>query len=91
MRYRALDETGLFGYGCRHEFPGRFINLKHGERWVLAKFKIQGYCIFDLTCSLCYGVFVLEKILEQHPDNNVYIMYDIACTMKKHLKVKFFI
>ena len=31
-RYTALDETALFGYCCRHEFPGRFINLKHGER-----------------------------------------------------------
>ena len=31
VRYKALNETALFGYGCRHEFPGRFINLKHGE------------------------------------------------------------
>lgn len=31
-RYRALDETAVFGYCCRHEFPGEFVNLKHGER-----------------------------------------------------------
>ena len=31
-RYKALDETAVFGYACRHEFPGTFINLKHGER-----------------------------------------------------------
>ena len=31
-RYKALDETAVFGYTCRHEFPGRFISLKHGER-----------------------------------------------------------
>ena len=31
-RYHALDETAVFGYCCRHEFPGKFINLKHGER-----------------------------------------------------------
>lgn len=31
-RYKALDETAVFGYACRHEFPGKFINLKHGER-----------------------------------------------------------
>ena len=31
-RYKALDETAVFGYCCRHEFPGKFINLKHGER-----------------------------------------------------------
>ena len=31
-RYKALDETGVFGYCCRHEFPNKFVNLKHGER-----------------------------------------------------------
>ena len=31
-RYKALDETAVFGYCCCHEFPGKFINLKHGER-----------------------------------------------------------
>ena len=31
-RYMALDETAVFGCCCRHEFPGIFINLKHGER-----------------------------------------------------------
>ena len=30
-RYKALDETAVFGYACRHEFPGGFLNLKHGE------------------------------------------------------------
>ncbi len=23
-RYKALDETGVFGYCCRHEFPHQF-------------------------------------------------------------------
>ena len=32
-RYKALDETAVFGYSCRHEFPGKFLNLKHGERY----------------------------------------------------------
>ncbi|CAI8006843.1 hypothetical protein GBAR_LOCUS4927 [Geodia barretti] len=31
-RYKALDETALFGCACRHEFPLMFINLKHGEK-----------------------------------------------------------
>ena len=40
-RYHALDETALFGCGCRHEFPLRFFSLKHGERYtILAIFKI---------------------------------------------------
>ena len=32
VRYKALDETVMFGYACRHEFPQAFVNLKHGER-----------------------------------------------------------
>ena len=34
IRYKALDETAVFGYCCRHEFPKAFINLKHGERLI---------------------------------------------------------
>ena len=32
-RYKALDETAVFGFSCRHEFPKKFISLKHGERY----------------------------------------------------------
>ena len=32
-RYRALNETAVFGCVCRHEYPIiMFFNLKHGER-----------------------------------------------------------
>ncbi len=31
-KFKALDETALFGYSCCHDFPWRFISLKHGER-----------------------------------------------------------
>ena len=34
-RYAALDETAVFGSICKHEFPQRFINLKHGEQFDL--------------------------------------------------------
>jgi hypothetical protein len=33
-RFKALDETGVFGSACRHEFPALFFNLKHGERMI---------------------------------------------------------
>ena len=33
-RYKALDETAVFGCACRHAFPLMFIDLKHGERSV---------------------------------------------------------
>ena len=36
-RFRALDETALFGSACRHEFPAVFLNLKHGERYILTR------------------------------------------------------
>ena len=32
-RYKALDETGVFGSACRHEFPAKFLDMKHGERY----------------------------------------------------------
>lgn len=32
-RFAALDETGVLGCACRHEFPITFLNLKHGERY----------------------------------------------------------
>ena len=31
-RYKVLDETGVMGIVCRHEFPYRLYNLRHGER-----------------------------------------------------------
>ena len=34
-RFRALDETALFGSACRHEFPAVFLNLKHEERYII--------------------------------------------------------
>ena len=37
---------------------------------------------------LCYGEWVLEKFnLKNSEGCNVYLMYDIACTLHKHLKV----
>ena len=33
-RFRALDETALYGVSCCHEFPTLFCNLKHGERYM---------------------------------------------------------
>ena len=37
-RYKALDETAVFGCACRHEFPLMFIVLKHGERSVIVTY-----------------------------------------------------
>ena len=43
--------------------------------------------VFKLLYSLSYGILMLENIVETHPDSKVFVMYDIACTMKKHLEV----
>ena len=31
-RYKALDETGVIGMVCRHEFPHKLLSMRHGER-----------------------------------------------------------
>ncbi len=31
-RYKALDETGVVGVVCRHEFPFKIMSMRHGER-----------------------------------------------------------
>lgn len=32
-RYKALDETGVVGVVCRHEFPFKMLSMRHGERY----------------------------------------------------------
>ncbi len=32
-RFHGLDETGVLGVICRHDFPLKMVNLKHGERY----------------------------------------------------------
>ena len=73
-RYRALDETAVFGYCCRHEFPGKYINLKHGERYVYicnewSETCNSGVIFIQLLCHinrLAYAVWMLENILQSY-------------------------
>jgi len=38
---------------------------------------------------LSYGVWLLQELLQHVPSNvTLYIMYDVACTLVKHLKRK---
>ncbi len=89
-RYKALDETGLFGCACRHEFPVLFLDLKHGERYMYVDIKGNKITVFFPTnFSLAYGEFILDSLIERTADNvEIYVMYDIACTLYKHLKVR---
>ena len=46
---------------------------------------LQGSIIVP-TCRLAYGVYMLEKI-NRTTDSDVFVMYDIACSLTAHLKV----
>jgi len=73
-RFRALDETALFGSTCRHEFPAVFLNLKHGEKYIIPH-------------RISYAVCLIDDLIKRHEHTEVYIMYNVACTLQKHLKV----
>ena len=32
-RYNRLDEMGVVGVVCRHEFPYKCLSIRHGERF----------------------------------------------------------
>ena len=49
-RYTALDETAVFGFCCRHEFPGMFVNLKHGERYGF-------FCLYNGLLVSCVQLY----------------------------------
>lgn len=100
QRYKALDETAIFGTACRHEFPYRFVNLKHGERYVPQI--QQPYTLDPVLISwvyetvvylyihrLTYAVWLLDEIVDRQSDDiKLYLMYDVACNLVRHLKVK---
>ena len=52
-RYKALDETAVFGFSCRHEFPKKFISLKHGERYDFKSYQpsLMQYLFFKAGIS----------------------------------------
>ena len=33
-------------------------------------------------------MYLIDTILEKHNNSDMYVMYDIACTLQKHLKVR---
>ena len=87
QRFHALDETGVFGCSCKHEFPILFLNLKHGERFPFAcRYTIMIIIIFH---RFGYGVWLIEELLSRLPETiKPCIMYDVACSLVMHLKKK---
>ena len=88
QRYHALDETAVFGSACRHEFPHMFINLKHGERYSFYVLLLSLYSTLTFLPRIAYAVWLLTEIQEHQPvEVDISVMYDIACTLVRHLKV----
>ena len=76
-RYKALSETAVFGRGCRHEFPKKFLSLKHGERYsdiynctynMMKKHIIYIYIIY---IYIYIYIYITYKIYIY----NIYILY----------------
>lgn len=92
-RFKALDETGVMGTICRHETPIRFFNLHHGERFCdgMSMHHSHSYrlqIIVGFMYRIGYAVFMLEKLHQHFPNHSIQLMYDIACSLEKHLKVR---
>ena len=81
-RYKALDETALAGVVCRQQFLLKFFSLCHGER--LEEVFLNLNCVLMTSCRLSYIVFALEQIKDVCSKKKMYILYDIACLLKKH-------
>lgn len=83
-RFAALDETAVFGAVCRHNFPQKFISMKHGERYSGLLCMITN--CFPVVSRLAYPVCLLERLL-QLESSKLMVFYDIACLLEKHLQV----
>ena len=43
--------------------------------------------MFTIVHRLSYIVFALEKIMSMYQEKKVFVLYDIACLLQKHLQV----
>ncbi|CAB4004367.1 Hypothetical predicted protein [Paramuricea clavata] len=68
VKTKKLDETAIFGAGCRHEVPIKFFSLKRGEQ-------------------IGNAVYLLKWLKQNFANLDIYLYYDIACTLESHLKV----
>ena len=58
-RNKLFDIKAVFGSVCRHEFPQKFFNLKHGERYLImcrvnAFLDVIGINLFLHICVLSH-------------------------------------
>ena len=69
-----------------------FLNLKHGERYNCTYALLAIMLLYIVAERLSYSVWMLQEILAETRGKaiDLYIMYDVACILQKHLKVSIF-
>ena len=83
----------MMGLACRHEFPYRFFNLRHGERYIycMSAHKQTNVCIPTVMFQLyriSYVVYALELLKDRSTaQEKVKLLYDVACLLKRHSQV----
>ena len=73
------------GTVCRHEVPLRFFSLRHGERLVPVFIYVS--VLNALSCRISYALYMMKCLRAQFPTHNIQLLYDIACTLDRHIKV----
>ncbi len=43
------------------------------------------------SCRISYSVYLLTQLRHKFPDHHIQLMYDVACTLRKHLEVCYFL
>jgi len=52
-----------------------------------AMYRMSIICLIIIPHRLSYAVCLIDDLIKRHEHTEVYIMYDVACTLQKHLKV----
>ena len=47
---------------------------------------LEWWCVYSL-CRLAYAVYMIDALMERHKCVDLYVTYDIACTLQRHLTV----
>ncbi|KAK3716896.1 hypothetical protein QZH41_017010 [Actinostola sp. cb2023] len=67
---KLLDEKGIFGRVCRHDFPKGFLSIKHGERIAYSVYEMQRIKESLLPNIKLVVMYDIACILDKHIKNN---------------------
>ena len=73
-------------FACKNEY------IVQGPKWSTVLIMETKYTLSTLPTiytRLAYAVWMLQKLIEAHSTtgSDVYVMYDIACSLSRHLQV----